>query len=232
MRMRWALGKAWPEQPRALAFFVPLVQESLFGHDEPAFDASFPRIERRTLEAGAWIEYAPGWLRGHARVFDVLARTTAWQSGREKMYDRIVDVPRVFASLPADGPGHPILEAIRRALALRYGEAFERSSVAMYRSGQDSVAFHGDRVARRLSDAIVATVSVGAPRRFLLRRFSDGKGQGKSIAYNLGWGDLFVMGGSCQRTWQHAVPKVAHAGPRIAIMYRPIWNAGANDPEP
>jgi alkylated DNA repair dioxygenase AlkB len=48
-------------------------------------------------------------------------------------------------------------------------------------------------------------------------------GGGRSIAYNLGWGDLFVMGGSCQRTFQHSVPKLAHAETRIAVMYRPFW---------
>jgi alkylated DNA repair dioxygenase AlkB len=60
---------------------------------------------------------------------------------------------------------------------------------------------------------------VGGQRRFLLRPY----GGGHSIALNLGWGDLLVMGGTCQRTWQHCLPKVAHAEPRIAIMFRPSW---------
>jgi alkylated DNA repair dioxygenase AlkB len=81
------------------------------------------------------------------------------------------------------------------------------------------VAWHGDYVARRMTEALVATVSVGAPRRFLLRP----KGGGPSIALSLGEGDLLVMGGSCQRTWDHCVPKVKRAEPRIAIMFRPIW---------
>ena len=84
---------------------------------------------------------------------------------------------------------------------------------------QYSVAFHGDYVAREMDRALVATVSVGAPRRFLMRP----TGGGKSIALTLGWGDLLVMGGTCQRTWQHAIPKVKHALPRIAIMFRPVW---------
>src|SRR5262249_40235264 len=102
----------------------------------------------------------------------------------------------------------------------RYGTAFERVSLGLYRDGQDSVAWHGDYVARRISEAIVATVSVGAPRRFLLRPH----GGGRSGAVSLGWGDLIVMGGSCQRTYQHSVPKVANAEPRIAIMFRPVWD--------
>ena len=98
---------------------------------------------------------------------------------------------------------------------------FPRLSLAYYRDGRDSVTFHGDTTARDLPEAIVATVSLGEPRRFLLRP-RDG---GRVRAFMLGWGDLIVMGGACQRTWRHAVPKVAHAGPRIAVMYRPIWSA-------
>jgi alkylated DNA repair dioxygenase AlkB len=132
-----------------------------------------------------------------------------------------VAVPRLIAGLPKDGPGHPALEEMRAALNARYGTAFPRTGMALYRDGNDSVAWHGDYVARELPvDALVATVSLGAPRRFLLR---PAEGGGPSIAYSLGWGDLIVMGGSCQRTWRHSVPKVRHAQPRMAIMFRPVW---------
>jgi alkylated DNA repair dioxygenase AlkB len=97
------------------------------------------------------------------------------------------------------------------------GAALESISLAYYRDGNDSVAFHGDKVGRLAADTIVATVSVGAPRRFLLKPNAGGP----SLAFDLGWGDLFVMGGSCQRTWQHAVPKRAHADPRISVIFRP-----------
>ena len=206
-------------------------QLGLFGIEEPAFDATFARVQHRELAHDAWVEYVPGWLRGHEAVFDVLLRSTRWRSGEERMYDRLVVTPRVFGTIPEDGPGHPVIEAMRVALSQRYAEAFERVSLALYRDGRDSVAFHGDRVARTLPQALVATVSVGAPRRCLLRpltypaaeQSSRPYGGGASIAWNLGWGDLFVMGGSCQRTWQHAIPKCAHADPRIAIMFRPHW---------
>jgi alkylated DNA repair dioxygenase AlkB len=142
-----------------------------------------------------------------------------WRSEERKMYDRMVDVPRLYATIPRDGPGHPSLFEMRRALDRRYATTFEHVSLALYRDGRDSVAWHGDQVARKLPEALVATVSVGAPRRFLLRPY----GGGRSFGYSLGWGDLVVMGGSCQRTYQHAVPKVARAEPRIAIMFRPTW---------
>lgn len=203
-------------------------QLSLLGRDEPEFDASFARLRRIDLGRGAWLDYAQGWLRGDAGVFAQLSETTRWHTGEERIYDKIVRVPRLYAVLPADGPGHPVLEPMRAALGRRYGEHFCRLTMALYRDGNDSVAFHGDRVARRMDAALVATVSVGAQRRFLVRPY----GGGRSLALSLGGGDLLVMGGSCQRTFQHCIPKVAHADPRIAIMFRPPWNEDEADATP
>jgi len=133
------------------------------------------------------------------------------------MYDRVVDVPRLVAELPGDGPELPILADMSAVLSERYGRDLARVSLAYYRDGRDSVAWHGDRVGRRVDDTVVAIVSVGAPRRFLLRPTAGGG----SHAFALGWGDLLVMGGTCQRTWEHAVPKMVRAGPRISIQLRP-----------
>jgi alkylated DNA repair dioxygenase AlkB len=194
-------------------------QASLFGAEEPHPDERFCNLRRTALAEGAWFDLAPGWLAGHARLFAFLRDEMRWRSSEREMYDRTVDVPRLHASLPDDGPMHPVIDAMRGALDQRYQTHFERISMALYRDGRDSVAWHGDYVARKMSEALVATVSLGAPRRFLLRP----TGGGKSIAMSLGWGDLIVMGGSCQRTYQHSVPKVAHAEPRIALMFRPMW---------
>lgn len=194
-------------------------QLSLLGHATPEFDRTFRRAIRRDLAGGAWVEYVPNWLEGHEEIFEALVRTTHFRTMQEHLYDKIVAAPRLVAALPEDGPGHPILEPIRGVLSERYGEQFVRTTLAYYRDGNDSVAWHGDRVARRMDTALVATLSVGGPRRFLVRPY----GGGASTRYQLGWGDLFVMGGSCQRLFQHSVPKVAHAEPRIAIMYRPQW---------
>jgi alkylated DNA repair dioxygenase AlkB len=195
-------------------------QVSLLGRGAPAVDpAGLAGLRRTPLDDGAWIEHLPGWVTGHQELLDELARTTRWRSERRQMYDRMVDVPRLVASLPDDGPGHPLVERLRGLLSVHYGVAFPHVSLGYYRDGADSVAWHGDYVARRLPEALVATVSLGEPRRFLLRKV----GGGRSRALMLGWGDLLVMGGSCQRTWQHAIPKVAQAGPRLAVMFRPTW---------
>src|SRR5262249_30670136 len=125
-------------------------------------------------------------------------------------------VPRLLASVPAD---LPVLAEMRDALSARYGELFVHTSAALYRDGRDSVALHGDTTARNMLEAIVATVSLGQPRRFVMKPVEGGE----SVAFNLGRGDLIVMGGTCQRTWRHGVPKAASAGPRMAIMFRPAW---------
>jgi alkylated DNA repair dioxygenase AlkB len=200
-------------------------QLGLFGKGPAAFDQSFAEVERTSLSRGAWFDYAPGWLRGHEQVLDALVESMSWHQERRKMYDRTVDVPRLYALVPNDGEGHPVLEGMRQALSTRYAEPLTRVSLGYYRDGRDSVAWHGDHVARRLPTAIVATVSVGAPRRFLLRPM----GGGQSLALSLGFGDLLVMGGTCQRTWQHSVPKTKRAAARIAIMFRPAWSLEHDD---
>jgi alkylated DNA repair dioxygenase AlkB len=204
------VGAAVPSQP------------TLFDRGPPAVDArDLTGLRRVRLDATAWVEHLSAWVAGEDALMDALARGTAWRSERRHMYDRVVDVPRRVAVLPDDGPGHPLLESMREILSAHYATAFARVSMGYYRDGADSVAWHGDTTARDMEEpTLVATVSLGAPRRFLLRR----RGGGRSIAFALGRGDLFVMGGTCQRTWQHAVPKVARALPRLAVMFRPIWS--------
>ena len=143
------------------------------------------------------------------------------------MYDRVVAVPRLLARPPKDGPGHPVLGAMRGALEERYGARFSEPSLALYRGGRDSVAWHRDQVLRELDRAVVAVVTLGGPRKFMLRPH----GGGESLAFSVGWGDLVVMGGSCQRTWEHSVPKQKHAEPRMAIMFRHPCRLADDDPE-
>lgn len=195
------------------------LQGSLFGTGQPAVSASLPE-DRVDLAHGAWIVRVPGWIAGEQTLLDELSATTTWHAGRRPMYDRVVDVPRLTASLPADGPGHPVLADIQGALVERFDEAFDRIGLALYRDGRDSVAPHGDMVAREIDTSVMATVSCGAPRRFLLSPVAGGR----SVSFDLGQGDLLVMGGTIQRTWRHGVPKTNRpVGPRLSIMFRPRW---------
>ncbi len=189
-------------------------QGSLFGTAELEIDRHFTRLARRELADGAWVDYAPGWLAGDESLLELIAERAHWSSPEINMYDKVVKTPRAVASV--DTSWHPLLGEMVDVLSARYEKHLGRVSAGFYRDGRDSVAWHGDRVARGRDEAVVATVSLGGPRRFLLRPAAGGA----SMSYSLGQGDLIVMGGSCQRTWRHAVPKVASAPPRIALMFR------------
>jgi len=204
----------------------PLLRQGTLFAEEPAYDPSLRRLARTELGAGAWIDHLPEWLRGHEAVLDALWATTRWEAQRRRMYDRVVDVPRLVASLPDDGPGHPLVPELAVALSAHYGRALTQVSLAAYRTGRDSVAFHGDRLGRARNDAIVAIVALGARRRFLLRP----AGGGRSRAFDFGGGDLLVMGGTCQQTWEHAVPKVAFADLRISVQFRSAPTVPLADP--
>ncbi len=180
--------------------------------------------ERTTLTRGAWVDCRRNWLPGADDVFATLVADVPWRAERRQMYDRVVDVPRLVHTYAVGDPlPHPTLEEARSALSGHYlpelGEPFVTAGCCYYRDGRDSVAWHGDTIGRgRSQDTLVAIVSLGDPRRLALRP----RGGGESLSFELGHGDLLVMGGSCQRTWEHAVPKVAHAGPRISVQFRPL----------
>jgi alkylated DNA repair dioxygenase AlkB len=181
-------------------------------------------VRRTTLGRGAWIDLRPGWMRGADALFQRLLTVVPWRAERRQMYDRVVDVPRLLAFYGEGEPlPDPALDAARRALDAQYaaelGEPFRTAGLCLYRDGRDSVAWHGDTIGRgSTEDTMVAIVSVGAPRALLLRP----RGGGRTLRHELGHGDLIVMGGSCQRTWEHAVPKTARpAGPRISVQFRP-----------
>ena len=181
--------------------------------------------QRRYLGDGAWIDIRSGWLAGADKLFDALLTTVAWRTERRHMYDQVVDVPRLvsFHDLAVDEPPHPELTRLRGRLndiyAGELGEPFTTVGLCLYRDGTDSVAWHGDTIGRgSREDTMVAIVSLGATRTFALRP----RGGGASLRLPQGHGDLLVMGGSCQRTWEHSVPKTsAPTGPRISIQFRP-----------
>jgi alkylated DNA repair dioxygenase AlkB len=201
------------------------VQESLLDvAGEPALGDLAAAVQRVPLTRGAWVDLRPGWLEGSAAVFAALAETVPWRAEKRHMYDRTVAVPRLLCFNGEDEPlPGPALTAALSALNAYYGptlgEPFRTAGLCLYRDGRDSVAWHGDTIGRgSREDTMVAILSLGTPRALLLRP----RGGGRSLRFEIGHGDLLVMGGSCQRTWEHAVPKTAKAiGPRISVQFRP-----------
>lgn len=185
-------------------------------------------VRRTTLDHGAWVDVRPGWVTGSDELFTRLAlggpAGVEWRGEQRQMWDKQVTTPRLLRfyreheRLP-----DAVLEQARLALSTHYvtelGEPFATAGMCLYRDGRDSVAWHGDRFGRAAEhDTMVAIVSLGAPRALLLRP----RGGGESVRHVLGHGDLLVMGGSCQRTWDHCVPKTNQpVGPRISIQFRP-----------
>jgi alkylated DNA repair dioxygenase AlkB len=198
-------------------------QPSLF--DTPEIElGSLAGLRRTRLTRGAWVDVLPGWVRGADALFARLVEEIPWRAERREMYDRVVDVPRLVCSYGIGTPlPHPALAEARDALTRHYapelGEPFVTAGCCYYRDGHDSVAWHGDTLGRgRSHDTMVAIVSLGSPRKLLLRP----RGGSVEHAHALGHGDLLVMGGSCQRTWEHAVPKTGRpVGPRISVQFRP-----------
>ncbi|GAA0690239.1 alpha-ketoglutarate-dependent dioxygenase AlkB [Streptomyces malaysiensis subsp. malaysiensis] len=200
------------------------LQGSLFDQADDIGLGSLRGTRRTELGSGAWIDLLPGWLRGADDLFARLVAEVPWKAERRHMYEQMVDVPRLLAFYGAEDPlPHPVLSEAREALSAYYatelGEPFITAGLCYYRDGRDSVAWHGDRIGRGgTEDTMVAILSVGAPRDLLLRP----RGGGSALRRPLGHGDLLVMGGSCQRTWEHAIPKSSRAtGPRISIQFRP-----------
>lgn len=200
------------------------LQGSLFDQGGQVELGGLDEIRRTRLCDGAWVDVLPAWLTGADLLFERLASYVPWRAERRRMYERIVEVPRLVCFYgEADPLPDPVLVAARDTLTEHYldelGEPFRTAGLCFYRDGRDSVAWHGDTIGRGAShDTMVAIVSVGAPRSLLLRP----RGGGETVRHALGHGDLIVMGGSCQRTWEHAVPKTARpVGPRISIQFRP-----------
>ena len=190
--------------------------------DEPGLGRLAPT--RHPLSHGAWVDHQPGWASGTEAVLEVLLGDIGWRADRRQMYEREVAVPRLLRWYGGDETlPHPLLTTARATLSAHYGpelgEPFVSAGMCLYRDGRDSVAWHGDRIGRgRSADTMVAIVSFGSPRPLVLRP----AGGGDSLRFHLGHGDLVVMGGSCQRTWEHCIPKTAKpVGPRVSVQFRP-----------
>ncbi|GAA4890427.1 alpha-ketoglutarate-dependent dioxygenase AlkB [Streptomyces coeruleoprunus] len=200
-------------------------QGSLFDQGDDIRLGPLGGVRRTGLDGGAWIDHLPGWLQGADALFEDLVARVPWHAEERRMYDNVVAVPRLLAYYREGEPlPHPVLAEARAALSAHYapelGEPFVTAGLCLYRDGRDSVAWHGDRTGRSSTrDTMVAILSLGDPRDLALRPRGGGP---VALRLPLGHGDLVVMGGSCQRTWDHAVPKTSRAvGPRVSVQFRP-----------
>lgn len=190
-------------------------QDSLFA-GEPVDRLSFAGLRRDVLDDRSWVDVVPGWVPDHGDLFDWLLAHAPWRQRTRTMWDKEVLEPRMVAVLPPPFP--PKVAELVAPLSERYGVDFDSCLVNLYRDGSDAVAWHGDTVRKRLRDPLVATVSLGARRSFLLKPAAGGP---VARRYRPGEGDLVVMGGACQHEWLHTVPREKDAsGARMSVTLR------------
>ncbi len=201
-----------------------MLQGSLLDLDDRLAFGALDGLRRTTLAHGAWVDHLPGWATGTTALFEELLGGVDWRADKRTMYDRVVEVPRLTRFYGEHEPlPHAALVQARDALSAHYrdelGEAFVTAGMCLYRDARDSVAWHGDREGRASSrDTMVAILSLGTARTLALRERDGGATRHR---FSLGHGDLVVMGGSAQRTWDHAIPKASGSlGPRISVQYR------------
>jgi alkylated DNA repair dioxygenase AlkB len=184
---------------------------------QPALALGPEPVVREALDERSWVDYGPRWLPDADGLFSELVSALPWRQREVVMWERHLAEPRLTWWWDVDGSPPPVerLDRLRLELSQPYGE-LHSIGCNLYRDGQDSVAWHGDRVGKTDVNPLVAIVSLGEARRFLLRP----KGGGPSRRFDLGHGDLLVMGGACQHEWEHSVPKCRSAGPRLSVTFR------------
>jgi len=198
-------------------------------------DATFERV---TLSPGTWVDLARGWLQGADELYAELVDAVPWRQGRLWRYERWVEEPRLGAFFSAGDAPAPVLQDATRALRARYGVPFDSFALAHYRDGFDCQAFHRDRDLRYCEDTLVALLTLGARRPWLLRPrgrrdkwIAEAGGAVRDLSP--AGGDLMVLGGRAQADWEHGVPRVRGVAPgrlgRISVQWR--WTSRRGRPE-
>jgi hypothetical protein len=201
-----------------------MVQDSLFGSGALEIHTDAP-VHRTWLDADCWVDVAHGWLGGQMELYDRLAAMPVWHRGQRPMYGTMIDEPRLSAGMGVGAPDTPnVIAQMCTELSRRYGVPMGGLWLNWYRSGDEAVAWHSDRIGRAHKDPPVAIVSLGSARRFLLRP----RGGGPSTSFTPAGGDLLVMGGACQHRWEHSVPRSKRGGPRISVTFRPPTRRAEN----
>ncbi|MCM2355774.1 MAG: alpha-ketoglutarate-dependent dioxygenase AlkB [Arenimonas sp.] len=185
----------------------------------------------RTLPDGTAL--IPGWLpAGEADgLFAALMAQVAWETHRIRMFGRMVDSPRLSCWIGDPGasyvysrvrfeprPWLPVLQGLRERLASELGVPFNSVLANLYRDGRDAMGWHSDDEPELGPAPVIASVSLGGERRFLLKHRRE---PARRLALPLAHGSLLVMAGQTQRHWRHALPRTARpVTPRINLTFR------------
>lgn len=184
-------------------------------------DLFAPAMVRLVDDAEGGIRYWPDAADpATARAwFDALQARAAWTHLQRPMYDRIVDVPRLLANYAVDAlPDDLPLAALLACVQAKVPAPYSHIGMNLYRDGHDSVAMHGDKLHTVAARHPITLVSLGAPRRMLIRAR---EGARETIAVDLAPGSVLSMSHASQVTHEHGIPKTRRAqGPRISVVFR------------
>ncbi len=182
----------------------------------------FPAIAQQVIaDAEGGIRYWPDVLSPEDAEawFRRLRDGADWKHEQRPMYERIVDVPRLMASYRVDAA--PPALALHELLATVQSLApapYTSIGMNLYRDGNDSVAMHGDKMHLVAAGHPITLVSLGAPRRMLVRARAEGS---QAIAFDLAPGSVLAMSHASQQTHEHGIPKTRKAvGERISVVFR------------
>lgn len=190
------------------------------------------------LQNGLLIHYSE-FLDGDTanRLLQQLTEETPWRQDRIRLFGKEHLIPRQQAfqgdpdlsyrysglSLAAQ-PWHPAIAQLRPTLDLIADTDFNCVLLNQYRDGQDSMGWHSDDEPELGPDPVIASLSLGARRRFRLRHRTDRTI--KPVALELDHGDLLIMAGSTQHFWHHSLPRTKRVdSPRINLTFRKITTA-------
>lgn len=182
-----------------------------------AVDETFATAVRTQLDDMSWVDHVQGWLTGDSELMEALMTQASWEQRSRWMYTRMVTEPRLTAEYPviADAP-QPVLHYLTEVLSAHYRQPYARLWMNWYRDNNDGTGWHADRPANLLDQAVIPVLSLGATRRFLIRP----AGGGPSTTIVAHGGDVVVMGGRCQKDYQHSVPKQKQpAGARLSLNF-------------
>jgi alkylated DNA repair dioxygenase AlkB len=193
-------------------------------------EATFERID---LDATSWVDLSRSWLSGADQLFEHLLTTVPWKATSLFRYDHHVDEKRLSSGWQRGRPlPHPALADITRAIQRRYKVEFPSFGMIQYRDGSDGQGFHRDTDMRWLDDTIIAVLTLGAQRPWLLRprtnRNVDLPNKGATHDVAPASGDLLVVGGRSQADWEHSVQYLSRdrVGVRISLQWRATRKVG------
>jgi alkylated DNA repair dioxygenase AlkB len=182
--------------------------------------------ERLELDERSWVDVSRGFLDDAGSLYAELVDTAPWRGSRVYRYDHWVEEPRLSAWFRANATAPPRLLEVHRQLQRAYGVTFDGFALNWYRDGRDGQAFHRDRDMQWLDETVIAILTLGATRPWLLRpranRYAhDLPDKGAVLDFAPASGDLLVMGGATQAGWEHSVAQIRRpvAG-RISVQWR------------